>query len=90
MSRFSNFVDRLTKLPGQVSKKSDEINDKLISVARDLQNAVDNSATIAERNLKQSKIRSIGSNAAEFISKNLQTTGGLIVAGIVIILILRK
>lgn len=78
MNRLTRLIDRITKLPGQISKKSDELNDKMISISRDLDSAINNSATVAEKNLKGNKIRSIGSNAAAWVSDNLVAVGAVI------------
>lgn len=79
MDRLNNLIDRITKLPGQVSERADRVNDKAIDFARDLENALANSATTAERNLTQNKIRSLGADAASWLGQ----PGNLVTAGIV-------
>lgn len=86
-----NFVDKATALPGEIARRADDVNDRVISIAQDLQNALEQSGEAAERNLTRNKIASLGRNSAEWIADNFSS---LVIAGVVIfavgIIFLRK
>lgn len=87
-SWFERQIDRITRLPGQVSERADNVNDKFIDLAKDIQAATAGAGRLAEENLTQNKIGSLGRNASRWISENLVISGA--VAALIIILILKK
>lgn len=82
-------VDAVSTLPGDIQRRADKLNDRVINFARKIQGAADDAADRVEGNLAQNKIRGLGGNAADWISKprNLAISA---VAAIVVIILIRK
>lgn len=86
-------VDFVTKLPGKVSDLTDRYNDKTIGFLQDLENALADSGKVAEQNLRQNKIKSIGRDVAAWLSRPGNLTlagGGVLMLVVLLILAMRK
>lgn len=89
--RITKIVDTITRLPGEVARRADDINDQAIEYARDLENALKASGEIAEDNLRRNKIDSLGRDFAGWIQsgQGMQIIiGGVLLIGIISILII--
>lgn len=87
LDRAVNIVDFGTSIPGRISKFGDDLNDKVIKVARDLDAAKGAAADKAESNLVGSKINSLGRDAATWLqSGNNGWIAGAVIITIVILI----
>lgn len=90
------FFDGLTKLPGQIATAGEEVNspeirrfgenlnEKVITLAQDVQNALKASGETVERNLTATKIETIGRNTATWLARPMNLI--LVAGGIVLLL----
>lgn len=89
LDKLANIVDFGTSLPGEVARRSDKVNDKLIQFANDLKSGADRMAGITESNLKESKINSIGRGFGSWIQKGNNWLLALAGVALVVIIIRR-
>lgn len=74
-------VDKLTKLPGNISKFGDNLNDKFISIAKEAEKATETFSNKApgkvKGNLTENKLGSLGRQAGEWIKGNPLVAGAV-------------
>lgn len=75
-----NIIDKVTGLPGKMQEAASKVNDEIIRISRE-------GSKVAEKNVKQTRVRSIGSNVAESLQsgrKWLFALGGIALTVILI------
>lgn len=86
LDRVVNFVDKVTAAPGKVAEKADQVNDKAINFARQLQEAADRMAGVTQTNLKQNKIGSLGRDFSSWLTSGNNML--FAVVGLIVIVVL--